>query len=254
MHVLYSTGYLVTIATTVENLISSVTSLSVFSKNSVHNEVSMARKTKEDAIATRNILLDSAEQIFFDKGYSQTTLMDVASHAGMTRGAIYWHFKNKMELFEAMVERVHLPLESLVEACADENEPDPLGKFREFSVKFLIQLGSDRRLQQVFSVMLHKFEYNGQVAQLEKKQQSSFQEFTQRIERTFKNAIKRGQLPIDLDIEQAAFIKHAYFTGILNNWLFCPLDYDLAKQAESLVDNYFFMLSHSPNLRLPASN
>lgn len=214
----------------------------------------MARKTKEDAIATRNILLDSAEQVFFEKGYSKTTLMDVASHAGMTRGAIYWHFKNKMELFEAMVERAHLPIESLAEACADENEPDPLGKFREFSVKFLLQIASDKRLQQVFSVMLHKFEYNGEVAHLEEKQQCSFLEFTNRIERTFNNAITRGQLPSDLDIKQAAFIKHAYFSGILNNWLFFPKSYDLAKQAESLVDNYFFLLSHSPHLRLPAAN
>ncbi|MGO4893036.1 TetR family transcriptional regulator [Flavobacterium sp. W21_SRS_FM6] len=214
----------------------------------------MARKTKEDAIATRNILLDSAEQIFFDKGYSQTTLMDVATHAGMTRGAIYWHFKNKMELFEAMIERVHLPLESLVEACADENEPDPLGKFREFSIEFLQQIASDRRIQQVFSVMMHKFEYNGQVTQLEEKQLLSFQEVTSRIERTFNNAIKRGQLPVNLDIKKAAFAKHAFFSGIMNNWLFHPQTYDLAKNAESLVDSYFFMLSNSPHLRLADIN
>ncbi|WP_438864686.1 TetR family transcriptional regulator [Neptunicella sp.] len=210
----------------------------------------MVRKTKEEAAATRNLLLDSAEVVFFDKGYSHTTLMDVANHAGLTRGAIYWHFKNKIELFAAMVERVHLPLESLAEACADENETDPMGKFRDFSVKILQQLAVDLQMQRVFCIMMHKFEYNGEVEILESRQICAFSEFTNRIERTFRNAIKRGQLSPDLDTKQAALAKHAFFSGIMNNWLLYPQSFDLAEMAESLVDNYFFMLHNSPHLRV----
>ncbi|MDN4501962.1 TetR family transcriptional regulator [Alteromonadaceae bacterium BrNp21-10] len=216
----------------------------------MNTEVTMVRKTKEEAIATRNLLLDSAEEIFFEKGYSQTTLMDVANHANLTRGAIYWHFKNKIELFEAMVERVHLPLESLAEACADENEADPLGRFREFSILLLQKVATDNRQRRVFSIMLHKFEFNGEVQHLEERQQCAFTECTDRIERTFKNAIIKGQLPKDLDVRQAAIAKHAYFTGILHNWLFFPKSFDLLAMAESLVENYFHMLLHSPHLRL----
>lgn len=209
----------------------------------------MARKTKEEAIATRNLLLDSAQEVFYEKGYSQTTLMDVANHAQLTRGAIYWHFKNKVELFEAMVERVHLPLEALGEACADENEPDPLAKFHDFSVRLLKDIATNQRLQKVFAIMLHKFEFNGEAQHLEERQQSAFLECTDRIERTFRNAINKGQLPADLDVRQAAIAKHAYFSGILNNWLFFPKSFDLSAMAESLVDNYFYMVIHSPHLR-----
>lgn len=72
----------------------------------------MARKTKEDALETRNQLLDAAEKVFFDKGFSQTSLMDIAEAAGLSRGAIYWHFKNKGDLFEAMADRIRLPLKN----------------------------------------------------------------------------------------------------------------------------------------------
>lgn len=51
----------------------------------------MARKTREEAEQTRYLLLDTAEQLFSEKGVSKTTLADIASAAGLTRGAVYWH-------------------------------------------------------------------------------------------------------------------------------------------------------------------
>ena len=71
----------------------------------------MARRTKEDAIATRNGLLDAAELVFSEKGLSRASLSDIAQAAGATRGAIYWHFKDKVDLFNAMMERVTLQFE-----------------------------------------------------------------------------------------------------------------------------------------------
>src|ERR1700712_1304134 len=55
----------------------------------------MVRRTKEEAAETRNSILDAAERVFFEKGVSRTTLADIALEAGVTRGAIYWHFANK---------------------------------------------------------------------------------------------------------------------------------------------------------------
>ena len=72
----------------------------------------MPRRTKPDALATRCKLLDTAEHLFHLEGVSGTSLQDIALHAGSTREAIYWHFKDKAELFNAMMERVMLPMEA----------------------------------------------------------------------------------------------------------------------------------------------
>ena len=72
--------------------------------------VKMARKTKEDALVTRELILDAAERVFHLRGVSRTSLQEIAKDAGLTRGAIYWHFENKGELFHAMMERVTLPM------------------------------------------------------------------------------------------------------------------------------------------------
>ena len=70
----------------------------------------MARCTKEQALETRTRILDAAEDVFNANGVSKTSLADVAAAAGLTRGAIYWHFANKTDLFAAMCQRVRQPM------------------------------------------------------------------------------------------------------------------------------------------------
>lgn len=64
----------------------------------------MARKTKEDAQATRESVLIAALDLFSEKGYSRTTFDAIARRIGMTRGAVYWHFNNKPALLAAMID------------------------------------------------------------------------------------------------------------------------------------------------------
>ena len=90
----------------------------------------MARRTKEEALATRHRLLDAAELLFQAQGVSNTSLQQIAERAGATRGAIYWHFKDKADLFDAMMERVKLPLEAAARN-ADESIQDPLDAIEE---------------------------------------------------------------------------------------------------------------------------
>lgn len=65
----------------------------------------MARKTKEEALETRNRILEAAVEVFLEKGVSQAGLEVIAEKAGVTRGAVYWHFKNKADIFEALQDR-----------------------------------------------------------------------------------------------------------------------------------------------------
>ena len=65
----------------------------------------MVRRTKDAALETRAHILDTAEEVFQKKGVSSTSLDDIARAAGVTRGAIYWHFKNKADLFDALMQR-----------------------------------------------------------------------------------------------------------------------------------------------------
>lgn len=73
---------------------------------------------------TRQRLLDAAERIFAEKGYSSTSLRDVASAAGIREPGIYNHFKGKEALYSEVLERALQPLANAIAATMENNAPE----------------------------------------------------------------------------------------------------------------------------------
>lgn len=63
----------------------------------------MPRRTKEEAEKTRQEILFSALDIFYEKGYSKTTFDEIAKRINLTKGAVYWHFRNKPDIIAALI-------------------------------------------------------------------------------------------------------------------------------------------------------
>src|SRR5262245_17443620 len=106
----------------------------------------MARRTKEEALETRTRILDAAESVFYERGVANASLEEIAVEAKVTRGAIYWHFKDKAELFDAMMQRVMLPAEDLMEetaACCVR--ADTLEILRRTTIDVLVRTAKDKR-------------------------------------------------------------------------------------------------------------
>jgi AcrR family transcriptional regulator len=73
----------------------------------VNHHVSVGPITKAaKADATRHALVGAARELFGDHGYAATSVDEVARHAGLTKGALYHHFRDKKDLFRAVVEDV----------------------------------------------------------------------------------------------------------------------------------------------------
>ncbi len=164
----------------------------------------MARKTREEAVATREALLDAAQREFRDKGVAHTTLADVAHAAGLTRGAIYWHFRDKAELFEAMCERAAMPMEAMLGCAGGGRCADPLGTLRTMAVMGLTRLASDARTQAVFDVMYHKCEFTADLAPVALRQRAADEGCRRQVIELLDQAVARGQLPADADTGLAA--------------------------------------------------
>ncbi|RYF70416.1 MAG: TetR family transcriptional regulator, partial [Comamonadaceae bacterium] len=119
----------------------------------------MARRTKQDADATRTRLLDAAEQVFYQKGVSRASLNDIACEAGATRGAIYWHFKDKGDLFNAMMDRVTSPLQQAMGEDEATAYLPALQRLRD-RIDFVQQcISTDDRMCRVFEIALFRVEY-----------------------------------------------------------------------------------------------
>ena len=209
----------------------------------------MVRRTKDEAQETRNAILDSAEQLFSERGVSRTSLEDIAQSAGVTRGAIYWHFKDKSDLFAAMVNRVTLPMEAMVARSSDESVEDPIASLKACAVSALMRTATDPQVQRVFDVVTHKCEYLGDMAGVNGRISSIQKGCVDRSEQAIRNAIKRGLLPAHVNPRLAAVGLDAMIFGLISNWLANSGYLPLERQAEAMIDLYLDGLRGRPAQR-----
>jgi len=196
----------------------------------------MPRRTKEEAQETRTQLLDTAEVVFREKGVSRTSLADIASAAGLTRGAIYWHFENKADLLVAMSDRATLPLEAMFGSVAEPELVDPLEKLRAGCIEVLRQAEQDQRCRRVFEILNFKCEFVDDLAPTMLRRKECRQGAKAIIESNLKLAIERGQISAETDVRRAAIGLFSYVDGLIINWMMEPDSYSLAEQAGDLVD------------------
>ncbi|QJR15849.1 TetR family transcriptional regulator [Usitatibacter palustris] len=206
----------------------------------------MARRTKEEALATRETIIDAAETVFSEKGVARASLEEIATEAGCTRGAIYWHFKDKAELFDAMMQRVVLPVEAMLESAGVSGETDPLELLRLATVEILQRTARDPQLARVFEIAYHKCEYTGDAAGVRDRHIASQAECMGTIEAGFRACVAQGLLPESVSPREAAIGAMSLVSGLIANWVLDPKSFSLAKHAESLVDTYFRGLQAKP--------
>ena len=198
----------------------------------------MARRTKAEALVTRDRILDAAERVFSRRGASRPSLEDIAAAAGVTRGAIYWHFRNKADLFAAMLARVTLPMEEMVGRSGDDALTDPLGYIRRCMVTVLRKTTDDAQTRRVFEIVCHKCEYVDEMARVRDRYVEMRADCLGELERGVRNAIRRGLLPAGVNARSAAVGLHALVDGLISNWLLEPKYFPLAREAERMVDQY----------------
>ncbi|RUR53259.1 TetR family transcriptional regulator [Vreelandella populi] len=195
----------------------------------------MARKTKAEAAATREALLDAAEEVFFAKGVARTSLEQVARHAGLTRGAVYWHFKNKGDLFMALVERVRMPFQSLMEAVSKADEKiSPMEAIRLACHAGLARLEQPSH-QRILSILLHRCEFFSDINPLAMQDEIGEECFSEMLA-VFKEAEHQQLLREDLTPEVATRMMQSVLGGLFHDWLRTPDAFSIRQRGGELID------------------
>lgn len=202
----------------------------------------MARKTKEEALETRNAILDAAVRAFVVKGAANTSLADIAQEANVTRGAIYWHFANKADLINTLWDQVLLLYEPLAQASESRDEPDPLGKMQELYVSFFNGLADDPRQQQLFRILFEGDDRNKDAAAVRERHAMIRQERFLGIQTVLRNAMIREQLPADFNVRVGAVAVFSFIHGIISNWVMTPDLLDIKQDGPLLVEAMIRML------------
>ncbi|HAU4328444.1 TPA: acrEF/envCD operon transcriptional regulator [Citrobacter freundii] len=202
----------------------------------------MAKKTKADALKTRQHLIETAIVQFALRGVGNTTLNDIADAANVTRGAIYWHFENKIQLFNELWLQ-QPPLRDLIQdRLIGRWGNNPLQRLREKLVVGLQYIAEIPRQQALMQILYHKCEFNSDMIS-EQEIRDKIGRSHQSIRKSLQECMDENLIASSLDLDVIIIILHGSFSGIIKNWLMNPASYDLYGQAPVLVDNVLKMLS-----------
>jgi len=189
------------------------------------------RRTKEEAEQTRQDLLDAALTVFSQKGYTATRLEDVARTAGVTRGAIYYHFGSKAELYSALIEDANKVGNSAIDRAVSEG-----GSFIEIVTRILVYtfalLEEDQRFSEVMALQLT----TPDVEVLSQRRYGEAQELVTSISGFFRLIAEQDELRQDLDPLTAARAFLGYQYGLSSLWLFNRDAFSIKDNAPQLAE------------------
>lgn len=184
----------------------------------------MARKTKEAAERTRQQIIQAARQVFHECGVSRTSLEKVAKVAGVTRGAVYWHFANKADLFFAMREQASVPLLAQMDGLLlAEDIADPLDGIEQALQAFFHTLEECPETRRIFEIMASRCEYVDEFATVQAEINKPALDFLGKVEIAYRRAHERGTLRPGLEPATVALDTWAFAGGLFHFLLAgCP--------------------------------
>jgi TetR/AcrR family acrAB operon transcriptional repressor len=200
----------------------------------------MARCTKENALATRHRLLDAAESVFAEMGVSRTTLQGIAQAAGVSRGAIYWHFKNKADLFNAMMERTTFPMDEALHQIGKNAGLEPLAVLCYAILRAVRKIASDERTRSIFEIATFKVEYVDELLAVKIRHAKSHADAVCLIQSGLQDACARRGTRLPTSASMASLGLHGLVVGLINSWLLAPETFALAETTEAAMRTYLF--------------
>lgn len=184
-------------------------------------------------------MLRAALHVFSRQGYAASTLEDIAKEAGVTRGAIYWHFQGKAELYQTLLaEGSQKPFQLLDEISSAGYSPAEA--LRRLIVRSLEYIEEDEVFQATVELTLFKSEpgiVDTQGEGLAQKYQGATA-FAQQLEQILRAGMVSGEFSADLDTQVTALAFNALINGVLLVWLQSSKTFSLKHIAGSLADTY----------------
>jgi AcrR family transcriptional regulator len=193
------------------------------------------KKTKEEAALTRKMLLDAALNVFSRKGYAQTTLEEVAKEAGVTRGAIYWHFSNKFEMFYAVLQELYKKADARVKKIINSDQR-PLSKLHHLMRELFLIVSNEEEFGIIEEVQQFKARKGEEFSRLYRDHVENVKIMRELLKGIVREGIAAGEFDSSLDPEVIIVALLSYIAGIKSAWLSGIADISIAENAEKLAD------------------
>lgn len=193
------------------------------------------RKTKTEAQKTHQHLLDAALEVFWRDGVTRASLQAIAQEAGVTRSALYWHFKNKEDLFETLFEQQYADFFAAFNDQTLRDNQDVWTHLQHNLTTMFETLATRESKHKFCNVMFSKCEQtagNETITELACRYHRLFQK---QIAYALQLSREQGRLPENTDIELAAIYLESSLVGLIKIWIDEPERFDLIAKSKRVI-------------------
>lgn len=207
------------------------------------------KRTPEQARQTRESLLRAALEVFDRRGVARASLAEIAHEAGVTRGALYWHFKSREELFDALFQHLFHEFGQRLDEDIRSASPDMLGNLRQALLGDFRRLECDETICKFLRVVHLKCEHTSANAAIITLMQHYKLMWRERMQAALTLCVHQGALPPELDVEAAALYLNSLLFGLLHLRLVQPAHAPLQQRVARIVDAGLDALRSSATLQ-----
>jgi len=176
----------------------------------------MAKKTKEDAEQTRLAILDSALQAFYEKGCSRTTFDEIAKRINLTKGAVYWHFRNKADVIaETIVQKVTSHRQQF-----SQEIPTTVAEMRSQIMNRAKHIEDDKEFQRFLFFVIYRMEWSEAIFENVWTKIGEISEIPdKRLYDSLNQIQQKGEIKADTDIKVLCTVLLCMWNGCVNRYI-----------------------------------
>lgn len=177
----------------------------------------MARKTKEEAEKTYLALLDAASKLFIRQGIGKTTLNQIATNANVTRGAVYWHFKNKDDVVISLWKHYAAPyLHPIEKKFIDMEGPDLMATFMALQSELVSEVIQNTKLAIALKIVIHNIELVEDNPDFNAFMEGQHDQFIQALRAAFEKLQAQNHITKDMPAAECAQCLSALYHGLID--------------------------------------
>lgn len=195
------------------------------------------KRTKEEAQETQKNILKNAVALFIEKGYENTSLDSIAEKAEVTKGAIYWHFKDKSQILDKIIDHYDREAIDFIPKIL-KTDVSPLMKIKFFTYSYIPEFTNQKKIANLFKL-------KSEIANHYRKRKSQpyAMSFIKKIEELFKLAKIDGQIKKEVDEMISALTINLIITGTHIKYDIDSSFFKSLNKIQDIMDNYFKLIS-----------
>ena len=193
------------------------------------------RKTKAATDETRQAIVAAALQVFSQRGYTATRLDDIGQAAGVTRGAVYWHFKSKAELYTAILSEAYAHLDTVL-TTAWQQAPTFTEGLRRLILAYFQHIQENSTFRAALEISLFKTELTEELAEGRHQKQVGVNASLAGLRQLISSGREAGEFRRDLNPAWAALSCLSLLHGTVELWLVDDQAFALSDAAPALAE------------------